>query len=138
MTYSDKPMTVEDIQCWISSEMIDAKNDYESYWKELVNNDFNRKNPLEITLANQKMAHLANYEHTYKTLESIQRTLGWSRTKYIKQYKEPTIKGFLNNVNLEECRNNVEMWFVDLVNDKHKRNNTINALSGDVKGETEA
>ena len=134
----DKPMTVEYIQCWISSEMIHAKNDYESYWKELVNNDFNRKNPLEITLANQKMAHLASYEYTYKTLESIQRNLGWSKTKYIKQYKEPIVNGFLNSINIDECRNNIEFYFIDLVNDKHKRNNTINALSGDVKGETEA
>jgi hypothetical protein len=134
----DRPMTVEDIQCWISSEMIEAKNDYERYWKELVNNDFDRHSPLEIKYGNQTMAYLANYEYTYKTLESIQRSLGWSKTKYRKQYDEPTVNETLDrfgcHVNIDECRNNVEMWFVDLVNDRYKRNNTINALNVDVKG----
>ncbi len=145
----DKPMTVEDIQCWISSEMIDAKNDYERYWKELVNNSFNKYNPIEIKLANQKMAYLANYEYTYKTLESIQRTLGWSRTKYRKQYYEPTkrevLNRFLCHIDLDECRNNIEYYFSDLIYNKQKRNNTINALNLDAtddqiidSGETEA
>jgi hypothetical protein len=129
----DTPMTVEDIQCWISSEMINAKNDYERYWKELINNSFNKYNPIEITLANQKMTYLAIYEHTYKTLESIQRSLGWSKTKYRKQYYEPTVKETLDrfgcHVNLEECKNNIDYYFSDLIRNNQKRNNTINVLN---------
>ena len=123
----DKPMTVEDIQCWISSEMIDAKNDYEKYWKELVNNDFDRNNPIEIKLANQKMAYLANYEYTYKKLESIQRTLGWPRNSYRGQYYEPTSRKLC--IDLDKCRKNINYYFTDLLYNEKKRNNTINALN---------
>ena len=130
MTYSDKPMTVEDIQCWISSEMIDAKNVYERYWKELVNNDFDRNNPLEVQSANQRMTHLAHYEHQYKKLESIQMTLGWPRNLYRGQYYEPTSRNLC--IDLDKCRKNIDYYFTDLIFNEKKRNNTINALN--VKG----
>ena len=130
MTYSDKPMTVEDIQCWISSEMIDAKNVYEKYWKELVNNDFDRNNPLEVQSANQRMTYLAHYEHQYKKLESIQMTLGWPRNLYRGQYYEPTSRNLC--IDLDKCRKNIDYYFTDLIFNEKKRNNTINALN--VKG----
>ena len=127
MTYSDNPMTVEDIQCWISSEMIDAKNDYERYWKGLISNDFTRHNPLEIKLANQKMTYLAHYEHKYETLESIQKTLGWPRTRYRQDYSAPTEINSL--IFLDKCRDNINYYFSDLLRNNQKRDNTINALN---------
>ncbi len=127
MTYSDKPMTVEDIQCWISSEMIDAKNVYERYWKELVNNEFDRNNPLEVQSANQRMTYLAHYEYQYKKLESIQMILGWPRTKYRDYYYEPTSRNLC--IDLDKCKNNVNYYFSDLLYNEKKRNNTINALN---------
>ena len=130
MTYSDTPMTVEDIQWWISSKMIDAKNDYERYWKELVNNDFDRNNPLEVQSANQKMTYLSHYEHRYHNLAWIQTTLGWPRTEYRDHYYEPTSRNLC--IDLDKCKNNVNYYFSDLLRNEKKRNNTINALN--VKG----
>ena len=127
MTDRNNPMTVEDIQCWISSEMIDAKNDYEKYWKELINNDFTRHKPAEVRTAYQKMSFLSQYEYRYKKLLSIQMTLGWPRTRYRQHYQVPT--EFTVNCFLDKCRDNINYYFSDLLRNNQKRDNTINALN---------